>query len=145
MKKLTLTIAALSLLTTYSCKKSGEGNKNVIMKENVEESIHNENGETDTAFAAEKTMKNGDKESTESTYRYVAEDGSSALVTFKNDQEGNTITIKSNNATLYAKQEKSDGKTTIYKNQNVEIKSEGDHVTITQENHVIELKKARGQ
>ena len=90
-------------------------------------------------------MKTGDKESTESTYRYVADDGSSALVTFKNDQEGNTITIKSNNATLYAKQEKSDGKTTIYKNQNVEIKSEGDHVTITQENNVIELKKARGQ
>ena len=81
----------------------------------------------------------------EHTERYVADDGSSALVTFKNSDKGNSISIRSNNKTIVAAQKDSDGKTHVYHNQDIEIKSENDKVTITQGNNMIELKKARGQ
>ncbi|WP_234111411.1 MULTISPECIES: hypothetical protein [Chryseobacterium] len=145
MKKFTIAIAAFSLFVTFSCKKSSDGNKSVIVKENVEEKISNENGKTDSSYTAEKTVENGNAKSQEITERYVAEDGSSALVTFKNSDTEHTISIRSNNKTIVAEQKASDGKAHIYHNQDIEIKSENDKVTITQGNNVIELKKARGQ
>ncbi len=137
--------AALFSLTMIGCKKSTDGNKNVIVEEKVEKTVTDDNGKTDSTFSAEKTVKDGNLVESEHTERYVADDGSSALVTFKNSDKGNSISIRSNNKTIVAAQKDSDGKTQVYHNQDIEIKSENDKVTITQGNNVIELKKARGQ
>lgn len=145
MKKFFLSAAALLLITAISCKKSTDGNKNVIVEEKVENTVTDDNGKTDSTYSAEKTVKNGNSVVSEHTDRYVAEDGSSALVTFINSDKGNSISIRSNNKTIVAEQKDSDGNTHVYHNQDIEIKSENDKVTITQGNNVIELKKARGQ
>ena len=59
----------------------------------------------------------------EHTDRYVAEDGSSALVTFKNTGKENTISIRSNNKTISAprKAEKGEG---VYGNYDFENRVE---------------------
>ncbi len=137
--------AALFSFTMIGCKKSTDGNKNVIVEEKVEKTVTDDNGKTDSTFSAEKTVKDGNLVESEHTERYVADDGSSALVTFKNSDKGNSISIRSNNKTIVAAQKDSDGKTHVYHNQDIEIKSENDKVTITQGNNMIELKKARGQ
>ena len=145
MKKSVLILSVLSMLMNFSCKKSTDGNKNILMNESVEETITNENGKTDSSYSAQKTVKNGNTEIREKTFRYVAEDGSSALVTFTETDKGNSIGIRSNNKTITLPQKDSDGKTTVYENDDIEAKSEENRVTITQGNNVIELKKAKGE
>lgn len=145
MKKSVLILSVLSMLMNFSCKKSADGNKNILMNESVEETITNENGKTDSSYSAQKTVKNSNTEIREKTFRYVAEDGSSALVTFTETDKGNSIGIRSNNKTITLPQKDSDGKTTVYENDDIEAKSEENRVTITQGNNVIELKKAKGE
>ena len=145
MKKSVLIISSVAFLAIFSCKKSTDGNKNVIVEENVTENVSNNNGKVDSTYSVEKTVKNGDSQFQEYTYRYVADDGSSALVTFKNSDEENTISIKSNNKTITLPQKEAWAKGAIYSDGEIEVKSENDSVIITQGNAVIGLRKAKGQ
>lgn len=113
MKKSILILSILSLLMNFSCKKSTDGNKNILVAER--------------------------------TYRYIAEDNSSALVTFTNSDKGNIISIRSNNKTITLPQKDSDGEITVYENDGIEVKSEENRITITQGNIVISLRKAKGE
>lgn len=142
MKK-TGTVLAAAVLLLFSCNKKENGNKSVIQDENV--TVTNRNGTIDSAASSSTTINDADGETQQHSYRYVAEDGSSAKVTFVNSAKENYITIFSNGKTIRADQSEVWAKGAIYKNQDVEIKSEGDNVTITQGDHLIELRKAKGE
>lgn len=118
MKNTFVILFAALFLTTTSCKKSTDGNKNVVAG-------------TESAAADQKTV------------RYVAEDGSSALITFNKD--GNSISVRSNGRTITVPQSQVQQNTTVYSGNGIEVKSEGDNITITQNNAVISLKKAKGE
>lgn len=135
----------LALFLIQSCNKSTDGNKGVIVSEpsgKVENSLSVNN---DTAQVTSKPIESDKSNLPEYTQRYVAEDGSSALVTFKKSDDGNTISIRSNNKTITIPQKDSDGTATVYENDGIVIKSEDNVITITQGNNVISLKKARGE
>lgn len=123
MKNLIYTIALVVLAINISCKKSTDGNKNILV----------ENTTTTDSLV------------TETTKRYVGEDGTSALVTIKESEKDNTISVRSNNKIISAalKSKTVDGG--IYSNFDFEIVAKGDTVTITQEKNVIVLVKAPGE
>lgn len=123
MKNLTYTIALVVLAINISCKKSTDGNKNILV----------ENTTTTDSLV------------TETTKRYVGEDGTSALVTIKESEKDNTISVRSNNKIISAtlKSKTADGG--IYSNFDFEIVAKGDTVTITQEKNEIVLVKAPGE
>ena len=123
MKNLIYTIVAVVLAINISCKKSTDGNKNILV----------ENTTTTDSLV------------TETTKRYVGEDGTSALVTIKESEKDNTISVRSNNKIISAtlKSKTADGG--IYSNFDFEIVAKGDTVTITQEKNVIVLVKAPGE
>ena len=123
MKNLTYTIALVVLAINISCKKSTDGNKNILVK----------NANTTDSLV------------TETTKRYVGEDGTSALVTIKESEKDNTISVRSNNKIISAalKSKTADGG--IYSNFDFEIVAKGDTVTITQEKNEIVLVKAPGE
>lgn len=143
MKKQIL-ILGISIIALVACKKES-GNKNVIKEEKVETIVTNKNGVVDSVTNSSTLVKNGDLKIEEKTYRYVAEDGSNANITFTNASSGNYISIRSNNKTIQVKQKKTDEKAALYEENGIQVKSEGDIITITQGNNVIELKKAKGQ
>lgn len=143
MKKLIYVLSAFILTAAYSCKKNTEGNKSVIVNEQSATTIDSTNGSSEIPMTADKTSAITTSDMKEVTERYVAEDGSSALVTFRNSDQGNSISIRSNNKTIALPQKDSDGNATVYENQDIVVKSENDMVTITQGNNVISLKKAR--
>ena len=78
MKKILLIAGGSLLLLTFSCNKTSDGNKNVIKQENTTPELL----PTDSLVTKDNTAE-GDDDIIENTVRYVAEDGSSALVTFK--------------------------------------------------------------
>ena len=123
MQNLIYTIALVVLAINISCKKSTDGNKNILV----------ENTTTTDSLV------------TETTKRYVGEDGTSALVTIKESEKDNTISVRSNNKIIAAalKSKTVDGG--IYSNFDFEIVAKGDTVTITQEKNVIVLVKAPGE
>jgi len=123
MKKIIYLATVIALSANVSCKKSTAGNSNVLTTEN-----RTNEAASDSGISA-------------LTERYVAEDGSSALVTFQNSNEGKSISIRSNNKMISAP-EKKEG---VYSNYDFEIVNKNDSITITQGNNVIKLKKARGQ
>ena len=123
MKNLIYTIARVDLAINIRCKKSTDGNKNILV----------ENTTTTDSLV------------TETTKRYVGEDGTSALVTIKESEKDNTISVRSNNKIISAalKSKTVDGG--IYSNFDFEIVAKGDTVTITQEKNEIVLVKAPGE
>lgn len=125
MKKIFYAAAIIGLMANVSCKKSTDGNKNVLV----------ENSSTASSDSA----------SSSKTERYVAEDGSSALVTFTDNDQENSISIRSNNKTVAAPQKSKTADAGVYGNYDFEIVAKKDTVTITQGDNVIVLKKARGQ
>ena len=127
MKKFAYSIAVLFLLTSIGCKKNTERNTGVLKEKSSE-----------TPAKLDSTLS-------EYTDRYVADDGSSALVTFKKGGKENSISIKSNNKTIVAVEKKQTADETIYGNYDFEITAKKDSVIITQGNNVIKLKKARVQ
>ena len=142
MKNSVFIASAVTLFTIVGCKKSTEGNKSIIVEDSALTSKTDESVKTDSVAVvteSESGVKKG-----EYTDRYVAEDGSSALVTFKNSDKENTISVRSNNKTISAprKADKGEG---VYGNYDFEIVSKNDSVIITQGNNIISLKKARGQ
>ena len=138
MKKTIFIAASSALLLITSCTKSSEGNKSVIKQENG----YSEDLSKDTLTIAGGTDNTNSKEYTE---RYVGEDGTSALVTFKNTDKEKNISIRSNNKTISAPQKEATENVRTYGNFDIEIVAKNDSITITQENNVIVLKKARGQ
>lgn len=125
MKKIFYAAAFIGLMTSVSCKKSTDGNKNVLV----------ENGSSSASDSATSSR----------TERYVADDGSSALVTFTDNDKENSISVRSNNKTVAAPQKSKTADGGVYGNYDFEIVAKKDTVTITQGNNVIVLKKARGQ
>lgn len=123
MKNSISILAVFLLVATTSCKKSTDGNKNVI-SEHV----------TQNAAAP-----------SEHTDRYVAEDGSSALVTFTNTGTEKNISINSNKMTIKAEQKDLGATDGVYSNYDYMIVAKNDSVTITQGQNVITLKKAGSQ
>ncbi|MDQ0476198.1 hypothetical protein [Chryseobacterium sp. MDT2-18] len=140
MKKIFILAASSLLLLTFSCKKNTEGNKSIIKQENGYSADLPKDSMTTPAIT---TGVNTD--APEYTERYVADDGSSALVTFKNTPKEKTISIRSNNKTISAPQKEGWPKGGVYGNFDITIVAKNDSVTITQEKNVIHLKKARGQ
>ena len=136
MKKTILIAASCMLIITFSCTKNTEGNKSVIQQENGYSA-----GLPEDSMAVTNPVAANNENAKEYTERYVAEDGSSALVTFKNTDEEKTISIRSNNKTISAPQKEAG----VYGNFDITIEAKNDSITITQENNVILLKKARGQ
>ena len=133
--KNTLIIALTSmLLLSLSCEKNTEGNKSVIKQENE----YSEDLPKDSLAEIPTTV---DQTAAEYTELYVGDDGSSALVTFKNTDEEKSISIRSNNKTISAPQKE----VGVYGNFDITIETKNDSIMITQENNVIYLKKARGQ
>ena len=138
MKKTILIAASSALLVISSCTKSSEGNKSVIKQENG----YSEDLSKDTLTVAGETDNTDSQEYTE---RYVGEDGTSALVTFKNTDKEKNISIRSNNKTISAPQKEATEKVRTYGDFDITIVAKNDSITITQEDNVIVLKKARGQ
>lgn len=129
MKIYTISAILLLMLST-SCKKQETGNQGVIVKDPVENTANTSGSSTAPQ---------------EHVYRYLAEDGTAAKVTFSNSDRGNFITVFSNNKGIKAEQTEAWAKGAIYINADVEIRSAGDSLTITQGNQVIELRRAKGQ
>ena len=138
MKKTILIAASSALLVISSCTKSSEGNKSVIKQENG----YSEDLSKDTLTVAGETDNTDSQEYTE---RYVGEDGTSALVTFKNTDKEKNISIRSNNKTISAPQKEATKNVRTYGDFDITIVAKNDSITITQEDNVIVLKKARGQ
>ena len=138
MKKTILIAASSALLVISSCTKSSEGNKSVIKQENG----YSEDLSKDTLTVVGETDNTHSQEYTE---RYVGEDGTSALVTFKNTDKEKNISIRSNNKTISAPQKEATEKVRTYGDFDITIVAKNDSITITQEDNVIVLKKARGQ
>ncbi|MDO5614588.1 MAG: hypothetical protein Q4G16_00230 [Cruoricaptor ignavus] len=135
MKKTILILSATLLV--MSCSKN-EGNKSVL-KEEPAAVTHS----TDSATVEDEgEVQTGNNTY---TYRYVAEDGTNAHVTFINDDKGSSISIKSNNKTITLPQTEVWAKGAIYKDHDIEVESKGENLKITQGNNVIELKRARGE
>lgn len=123
MKKIFYAVAIIVLMANVSCKKSTDGNKNVLV----------ENGNNS---ASENTST--------TTERYVADDGSAALVTIVESEKENSISVKSNNKIISASREEKTADGGIYKNFDFEIVAKKDTVTIKQGNNLIVLKKVGG-
>ena len=141
MKKLLLTAASCVLIFATSCTKNTEGNTNVIKDENSAAVTV----PVDTAVSKVDGSANNSTSANEYTDRYVAEEGSSALVTFKTGDSDKTISIRSNNKTISAPHKEAYEKGGDYGNYDIEIVAKNDSVTITQGNNVIRLKKAKGE
>lgn len=131
-----MTAATSILMLTIGCKKNTEGNKSVIKQENG----YSADLPEDTMMAPDQITA-GNESAKEYTERYVAEDGSSALVTFKNTDKEQLISIRSNNKTISAPQKEAG----VYGNFDITIEAKNDSIKIMQQDHVIILKKARGQ
>ncbi|MCJ8498485.1 hypothetical protein MVI27_09450 [Chryseobacterium salipaludis] len=127
MKKLLILPAAVVLFTMGSCDKKNSGNAGVLKADET------------TAV----TGNSSEEAVNERTDRYVAEDGSSALVTFKEAGGEKSISIRSNNKTIAAPLKEAEADKTVYGNYDFEIVSKKDSITITQGDNVISLKRAR--
>lgn len=141
MKKTFIIAASSMLLLTFSCKKNTDGNKSVIKQE----SGYSKDLPKDSMAVVDNTAEAGTNNAQEYTERYVGEDGTSALVTFKNTDKEKTISIRSNNKTISAPQKEAFEKGGIYGNFDITIEAKNDSIKITQGDNVIHLKKARGQ
>ncbi len=139
MKKSIILSLSAVLMATVSCSKTAEGNKSII-KENTE---YSEDLKKDSSSVRDNSMDVQPIEKQEYTERYVGDDKTSALVTFKNTDKENTISIRSNNKTISAPQKEAWAKGGVYENFDITIVAKNDSITITQEDKVIYLKKAR--
>lgn len=117
MKKFIYPVVLALLLSNISCNKSAEGNTGVLPVDST-----------------------ATKDITEVTDRYVADDGTSTLVTFKTDDGKKSISITSNKMTIQAPETETAG---VYADHDFQITAKNDSVTITQGDNVIKLKKAR--
>ena len=128
-------ILAVSML--MACKKES-GNTGVIVKDGSSSVATTDSLPADTSGESSTAVR-------EETYRYVADDGSSAHVTFGTSDDGKYISIRSNNKTINVKHKETTAVGDVYGEHDIIVNAEGDSLTITQAGNVIALKKARGQ
>lgn len=140
MKKAIVLGSALTLLISFSCGKETTGNKGII-KEGTNDSIVLP---VDSLNTTDNNMTAENRDTQDYTDRYVGTDGTSALVTFKNTGEEKMISVRSNNQTISAPLKEAWENGGVYANFDFEIVAKNDTITITQEDNVITLKKARG-
>lgn len=79
---------------------------------------------------------------TPATVRYVAEDGSNALVSYTTSEGAEFISINSNNHTIRVKEAGEENGNKLYSENGVDVVVKEDSLIITQTNAVIGLKKA---
>ena len=127
MKQIMKITAGLLLIMAAGCSQNENGNKAVLKAD-------------DTTMNVEQQIEADRKEE---TLRYVAEDGSSALVTYVKSADGNSVSVRSNNKTINAPEKEVRGDETVYGAHDFEIISKGDSVKIIQGDNIILLKKAR--
>lgn len=135
MKYTAILGCALMLTTIAGCNKNTTGNKGIVRAENAATQNSDQQMSEDSLTDS--------SEGSTYTNRYVAEDGSSALVTFDNSKAEKTISIRSNNKTITAPQKESWRDGGVYGQHDFEITTKKDTIIITQGNNVITLKKAR--
>ena len=121
MKKLAL-LGSILLLSFSACKE--EGNKVVMDKDGTENVVDNENTLFDET----------------NSYGYIASDASRANVTYQNEGNTHTITIKANNAKYVLDKKDGDADSQMYERNGVEAKVTSDSLFITQDDMVISLK-----
>ncbi|SIS90363.1 hypothetical protein [Chryseobacterium gambrini] len=132
-----IAISAISL-SLLSCKKSEEGNKNVI-KANDSEAILADNGKVDSTISYD-TDING-KKSIKTDYVYKATDGSLAKVVFNYPEK--TMSIRSNNKTFILNKVESKGNETTYEKMDMKATVKRDSLILDQGNNIIQLVKTK--
>lgn len=132
-----IAISAISL-SLLSCKKSEEGNKNVI-KANDSEAILADNGKIDSTISYD-TDING-KKSIKTDYVYKATDGSLAKVVFNYKEK--TMSIRSNNKTFILNKVESKGNETTYEKMDMKATVKRDSLILDQGNNIIQLVKTK--
>lgn len=130
-----ISVISLSLL---SCKKSEEGNKNII-KANDSEAILADNGKVDSTISYD-TDING-KKSIKTDYVYKATDGSLAKVVFNYEEK--TMSIRSNNKTFILNKVESKGNETTYEKMDMKATVKRDSLILDQGNNIIQLVKTK--
>lgn len=132
-----IAISAISL-SLLSCKKSEEGNKNII-KANDSEAILADNGKVDSTISYD-TDING-KKSIKTDYVYKATDGSLAKVVFNYEEK--TMSIRSNNKTFILNKVESKGNETTYEKMDMKATVKRDSLILDQGNNIIQLVKTK--
>ena len=131
-------------LTMVSCKKSSEGNKNVLVKETSETSYSDINGKTDsTASFSYQRTENG-KTNREETVVYTGLDNAKAKVTFIDTPNEHTLTIEANKRKFQLDKKESNPLKTTYERNGIKAEEKGDSLYIIQGDNIIPLKRSRG-
>lgn len=140
MKKNILMISVVSTLVILNaCKDSG--NKNIIVKEDVNTTISTENGKTDSVTTSTRTeMLDGKKYEIEE-FTYKATDGTPAKVMFSKTNGHEFVTIESGKSRLQLN--KNADKKDTYELGDATAVVKGDSLILTQKDNVIELVKAK--
>ncbi|MCY1659941.1 MULTISPECIES: hypothetical protein [Chryseobacterium] len=132
-----IAISAISL-SLISCKKSEEGNKNVL-KASDSGAILADNGKVDSTISYD-TDING-KKSIKTDYVYKATDGSLAKVVFNYEEK--TMSIRSNNKTFILNKVESKGNETTYEKMDMKATVKRDSLILDQGNNIIQLVKTK--
>lgn len=137
-KSIVIAFCALGLVT--SCKKSAEGNKDVVSESHTSETkVTNNNGKIDsTNMTSTETVVDG-KKVQEVSIPYKASDGSRAKATFVTDNNGSTLLIEANNTKFQLDKKKQTATGVIYERNGISAEKKGDSLFITQDNKVIHL------
>lgn len=140
--KRTLFIASACLFTLYACKKSAEGNKNVITEETVETTVTDNNGNIDssTTSASKKTVDGKTVE--EQTFVYSGLDNSKAKVTLIDSEKEHTLTIEANKRKYILDRKSVSPEKTVYERNTIRAEMKGDSLYIIQDDNVIPLKRS---
>ncbi|WBV55670.1 hypothetical protein PFY10_15710 [Chryseobacterium daecheongense] len=143
MKKTIILLNTIFLLAVVGCKKSTDGNKNIIKTDSSVSAVSDQNGKIDSASASSSIINVNGKRIEKTDFVYKATDGSLVKVVFKNDPKENTVAITSNKKTFtLPKEETKDGET-VYKKDDMTARVKGDSLHLEQGNNVIELVRTK--
>ncbi|WP_172284503.1 hypothetical protein [Chryseobacterium sp. LAM-KRS1] len=143
MKKTIILLNTIFLLAVIGCKKSTDGNKNIIKTDSSVSAVSDQNGKIDSASASSSIIDVNGKRIEKTDFVYKATDGSLVKVVFKNDPKESTVAITSNKKTFtLPKEETKDGET-VYKKDDMTARVKGDSLHLEQGNNVIELVRTK--
>ncbi|MDC8106452.1 MULTISPECIES: hypothetical protein [Chryseobacterium] len=143
MKKTIILLNTIFLLAVVGCKKSTDGNKNIIKTDSSVSAVSDQNGKIDSASASSSIIDVNGKRIEKTDFVYKATDGSLVKVVFKNDPKESTVAITSNKKTFtLPKEETKDGET-VYKKDDMTARVKGDSLHLEQGNNVIELVRTK--
>ncbi|WP_345990867.1 hypothetical protein AAEU33_02685 [Chryseobacterium sp. Chry.R1] len=143
MKKTIILLNTIFLLAVVGCKKSTDGNKNIIKTDSSVSAVSDQNGKIDSVSASSSIIDVNGKRIEKTDFVYKATDGSLVKVVFKNDPKESTVAITSNKKTFtLPKKETKDGET-VYKKDDMTARVKGDSLHLEQGNNVIELVRTK--